>query len=189
MENFEQDLIKSLEVLQQGGIILYPTDTVWGLGCDATNEDAVQKIFELKQRPAYNAMIALVAGERDILKYVAAVDLSLFDYLGTLSRPTTVVYDGAIGLASNLLNADGSIGIRICREPFCRALVKRFRKPVVSTSANLSGQPTAAFFDEVDPLIREGAGYVVKYRKDDRTPASPSSVIRWNNGQVTVLRP
>lgn len=189
MQHFESDISSCLEVLQGGGVILYPTDTVWGLGCDATNEEAVRKIFELKQRPAHNPMIALVADEREILKYVAAVDLSLFDYLDKVQKPTTVVYDGAIGLAPNLLNADGSIGIRICREPFCRALLKRFRKPIVSTSANLSGQATAAFYDEVDPAIRNGAGYVVSYRQDDRQPASPSSVIRWKDGEVQVLRP
>ncbi|RYY58604.1 MAG: threonylcarbamoyl-AMP synthase [Chitinophagaceae bacterium] len=189
MDNFEKDITQSLEVLQSGGLILYPTDTVWGIGCDATNETAVRKIFELKQRPASNAMIVLLAEEREVLKYVAAVDLSLFDFLKTMERPTTVVYDGALGLAPNVLNADGSIGIRICREPFCRALIKRFRKPLVSTSANISGQPTAATFSQVGDVIKEGVDYAVHYRRQDETISAPSSVIRWKDGRVSILRP
>jgi L-threonylcarbamoyladenylate synthase len=189
MEAFERDIVECIRVLQSGGLILYPTDTVWGIGCDATNEAAVNKIYELKQRAASHAMIVLVADERDILQHVAAVDLSLFDHLQTLEKPTTVVYDGAIGLAYNLLAADGSVGIRICRDIFCRTLIRRFRKPLVSTSANISGESTPARFADISESIRNGVGYVAGYRRDDHAPASPSSVIRWNNGQVTVLRP
>ena len=189
MENFETDLLNCLDVLNRGGLILYPTDTVWGIGCDATNNEAVKKIYELKQRPPAHAMIALVADERDVLKYVAAVDLSLFDHLKTMPRPTTVVYDNAIGLAQELTGEDGSIGIRICYDPFCRSLLKRFRKPIVSTSANISGQATAPFFREISKPITEGVDYVVKHRQQDETPSQPSSVIKWNRGQLTILRP
>jgi L-threonylcarbamoyladenylate synthase len=189
MNNFSNDIESCLEVLREGGLILYPTDTVWGIGCDATNASAVEKIFALKKRPDQKAMIALVADERDILQYVAAADLAIFDFLESAVKPTTVIYDGAIGFAENLVAADGSIGIRICNEPFCRQLIKRFRKPIVSTSANFSGEPTAGLFNEISEAIKAGVDYVVNYRQDDTTVASPSSVIKWENGSVRVLRP
>jgi L-threonylcarbamoyladenylate synthase len=189
MNNFSNDIESCLEVLREGGLILYPTDTVWGIGCDATNASAVEKIFALKKRPDQKAMIALVADERDILQYVAAADLAVFDFLEQMIKPTTVIYDGAIGFAENLVAADGSIGIRICNEPFCRQLIKRFRKPIVSTSANFSGEPTASLFKEISEAIKAGVDYVVNYRQDDTTVAAPSSVIKWENGSVRVLRP
>jgi L-threonylcarbamoyladenylate synthase len=119
---------------EKGGLILYPTDTIWGIGCDATNEEAVKKVFALKRRPDEKSMIILVADERQVLRYVAQPDLKVFDYLKTTQNPTTVVYDGAIGLAANLIGKDGSIAIRICKDDFCRHLIRRFRKPIVSTS-------------------------------------------------------
>ena len=139
--SFEKDIEKCLKVLKADGLILYPTDTVWGIGCDATNEKAVEKIYALKKRSDEKAMIVLVADERDIMQHVAAPDLSLFDYLDKATKPTTVVYDGALGFADNLVAKDGSIAIRICKDEFCRQLIKRFRKPIVSTSANISGMP------------------------------------------------
>ncbi len=187
--DFTNDIEQCLEVLKKGGTILYPTDTVWGLGCDATNAAAVEKLYQIKQRPAEKSMIVLVADERDILQYVAAPDMALFDYLETVSKPTTVVYDGIIGLAENVLGSDGSAGIRIVQEPFCKHLIKRFRKPIVSTSANISGEPTPAIFAAVSPAIIAAVDYVVKYRQDDNTKAAASSVVRWRNGRVEVLRP
>jgi L-threonylcarbamoyladenylate synthase len=189
MMNFEIDIEACLQVLQNGGLILYPTDTVWGIGCDATNEVAVQKIYHLKQRPDEKAMIVLVADEKNILQYVASPDLSLFDYLETTIKPTTVIYEGAIGFADNLISKDGSIAIRICKEDFCRHLLKRFKKPIVSTSANISGQPTAKIFAEVADEIKSGVDYVVQYRQEDKSQASPSSVIRWHNGELEIIRP
>lgn len=188
MVNFQPDIDACLEVLKNGGVILYPTDTVWGLGCDATNEEAVKKIYSIKQRADEKALITLVADERDVLQYVAAADLALFDYLEKVERPTTVIYDGAIGLAVNLVAQDGSVGIRICRDEFCRHLIRRFRKPIVSTSANISGQPTAANFSAISDEIRMAVDYIVKYRQDDNLPAMPSSIIKWNNGEITVIR-
>lgn len=186
---FEQDIEQALITLKNGGLILYPTDTVWGIGCDATNAAAVEKVFALKQRPDSKAMIVLVAEERDILQYVAHPDLAVFDYLQKTARPTTVIYDGAIGLADNLISSDGSIAIRICRDTFCRHLIKRFRKPIVSTSANLSGQPAPALFKSIGEDIKNGVDYVVKHRRDDETVTEPSSIIKWNkDGTVTVLR-
>ncbi len=189
MVDFEKDIEHCLQVLKNGGLILYPTDTVWGIGCDAGNEQAVAKIYALKQRPDEKAMIVLAAEERDVLQYVAAVDLQVFDYLDKAAKPTTVIYEGAIGLAENLVAADGSIAIRICKEEFCRHLIKRFRKPIVSTSANISGQPPAKIFNQISDEIKKGVDYIVNYRQDDTTIAEPSSVIRWNNGRVEILRP
>jgi len=186
---FNHDVEKCLEVLNQGGLILYPTDTVWGIGCDATNYEAVKKIYELKQRAAAKSMIVLLADERDIIQHVAGTDLSVFDYLDSVQKPTTIIYQGAIGLADNLVNEDGSIAIRIVKEDFCRHLIKRFRKPIVSTSANISGEPTPRNYAEITDTIRKSVDYVVEYRQDDDTIAAPSAVVRWDNGEVTVIRP
>ncbi|MBO9636141.1 MAG: threonylcarbamoyl-AMP synthase [Chitinophagaceae bacterium] len=186
---FNHDVEKSLEVLDRGGLILYPTDTVWGIGCDATNADAVKRIYELKKRAAAKSMIVLLADERDILQYVAGVDLAIFDYLDTVQKPTTVIYDGAIGLADNLVNEDGSIAIRIVKEDFCRHLIKRLRKPLVSTSANLSGEPTPRNFAEIPAYIRQSVDHIVEYRQQDDSIAAPSAVVRWENGEVTIIRP
>ncbi|WP_300601416.1 L-threonylcarbamoyladenylate synthase [Niabella sp.] len=188
MHSFEQDIKKSVSILEQGGVILYPTDTVWGLGCDATNAEAVAKIYAIKKRSDSKAMIVLVTGERDIMQYTAAADLSLFDYLETVERPTTVIYEHGIGFAENLTAEDGSIAIRICGDEFCRALIKRFGKPIVSTSANVSGEATPARFDAISSTIRDQADFVVEHRRDDHTPHQPSSIIRWKNGEIEVIR-
>ena len=186
--DFEKDIQECLAVLQNGGIILYPTDTIWGIGCDATNSKAVEKIFQLKKRADEKALIVLVANEREIMKYTADADLRVFDYLQQQQKPTTVVYDGAIGLADNITGSDGSVAIRICKEIFCKHLIKRFRKPIVSTSANISGQPAAKLFAEISDEIKNKVDYIVKYRREDKTIASPSTVIKWNNGGITVIR-
>jgi len=189
-EKFENDSEECLKALSTGGLILYPTDTIWGIGCDPTNAKAIDKIFALKKRTEHKAMIVLVADERDILQYVANPDLRVFDYLNQCSRPTTVIYEGAIGLAKNLTGEDGSVAIRICYDIFCRSLIKRFRKPLVSTSANFSGQPAAKTFAEIPEEIKNEVDYVVQYRQKDTNPAKASSIIKWNNdGSVTVLRP
>lgn len=190
MNSFESDIKEAVTVLATGGLILYPTDTIWGIGCDATNEEAVEKVFALKKRAEEKSLIILVAEERDILKYVASPDLRVLDYLKTTIKPTTVIYDNAIGIASNILSREGSVGIRICRDEFCRHLIKRFRKPVVSTSANISGSPSPAIFNDISEEIKKGVDYTVRYRQNDITIAAPSSVVKWNNdGSVTVLRP
>lgn len=186
---FEKDIERCLEVLRNGGLILYPTDTVWGIGCDATNEKAVEKIYMVKKRSDEKAMIVLVADERDIMQYVAAPDLSLFDYLDKTAKPTTVVYDGALGFADNLIAKDGSIAIRICKDDFCKHLIKRFRKPLVSTSANISGLPAPRNFKDISAEIKNEVDHIVQYRQDDEAPAQPSSLIKWENGNVTILRP
>jgi L-threonylcarbamoyladenylate synthase len=189
VKDFEKDIEKCLEVLKGDGLILYPTDTVWGIGCDATNEKAVEKIYKLKKRSDEKAMIVLVASEKDIMQHVAAPDLSLFDYLDKATKPTTVVYEGALGFADNLVAKDGSIAIRICKDEFCRQLLKRFRKPIVSTSANISGIPAPNFFKEISEEIKNGVDHIVHHKQQDETSAQPSSLIKWNNGNVTILRP
>lgn len=188
-EKFNTDIEESLKVLNQGGLILYPTDTIWGIGCDPTNANAVERVFKLKQRSDKKAMIVLVADERDILQYVANPDFRVFDFLNQSSRPTTVIYEGAIGLANNLTGDDGTVAIRICYDIFCRQLIKRFRKPVVSTSANISGSGSAKTYADIPDEIKKGVDYVVKYRQDDTTIAEPSMIIKWNkDGTYVVLR-
>lgn len=187
--DFFAEVEAALDVLRNGGTILYPTDTVWGLGCNATNPDAVKKIYELKRRPDSKSLIILVAEERDILQYVAAPDLAVFDFLQAQIRPTTVIFDGALNLAPNLIAEDGSIAIRIVRDEFCRHLIKRLRKPIVSTSANISGQPAPQFFGQVADKVRTGVDYVVRWRTEDETPAQPSQIIRWqHNGSYQIIR-
>lgn len=189
MVDFEKDIEQSLAALKSGGLILYPTDTIWGIGCDATNAKAVEKVYALKQRPDSKALIVLAADERQVMKYVSQVDLRVFDYLDQTIIPTTVVYEGAIGLASNLGGKDGSIAIRICKDPFCKALIKRFGKPIVSTSANISGEQSPANFNEVNRQLFKGVDHIVKHRQDDHTPAEASTVIRWTkNGKPEILR-
>lgn len=187
-EDFTVDLDACLDVLKKGGIILYPTDTVWGLGCDATNAEAVEKIINLKRRPANKSFVTLLADERDLIQYVAAPDLSVFDYLEQQDRPTTIIYDHALGLADNVVADNGSVAIRICKDEFCKKIIKRLRKPIVSTSANLSGEPAPSIFSEVDPVVVAGVDYAVQYRREDESRSKPSKIIKWENGQVTVIR-
>lgn len=188
--DFQNDIENCLATLHAGGLILYPTDTIWGIGCDATNPDAVSKVYALKQRAETKSLIILMADERDVLKYTCQPDLRIFDYLHTTTRPTTVIYEGPLGLADNLIGADNTVAIRLVDEPFCRHLIKRFRKPIVSTSANISGQPSPAFFREITDPVRQGVDYIVEFRRDDEAPKQPSSIVRWNKeGTVTVIRP
>lgn len=188
MMDFLDDIENCLSALHGGGTILYPTDTVWGIGCDATNATAVEKIIELKNRPENKSFVVLVASERDVLQYVASPDLSVFDYLQTTTKPTTVIYQHALGLAENVLANDDSVAIRICNDEFCRHLIKRFRKPIVSTSANISGQKTAETFSEISNIIKTNVTYAVKHRQNEYDKAKPSSVIKWENGKIITLR-
>ncbi len=187
-ELFDEEVQNALTVLRNGGIILYPTDTVWGLGCDATNKEAVQKIFDLKKRNDNKSLIVLMADQRKILHYVTAPDLAVFDFIQQQSRPTTIVYENAIGFADNLLAEDGSVAIRIVKDDFCRHLIKRLKKPIVSTSANISNMATPATFAEVSDEIKSGVDYVVRWRQDDNRPVQPSQIIRWQNGAPMFIR-
>lgn len=186
---FEQEVEKAVAALRQGNTILYPTDTIWGIGCDATNADAVASVYRVKQRPDAKSLIILVASERDILKYVAAPDPAIFDFLEVQQRPTTLIFDGAIGLPQNLVAPDGSIAIRIVKDLFCRHLIKRLQKPLVSTSANISGEASPKNFNSVSDSIKQQVDYIVQWRQSDETEAQPSQIIKWNNGAApTIIR-
>jgi L-threonylcarbamoyladenylate synthase len=188
-EQFEKDIIECIKVLRAGGLILYPTDTIWGIGCDAKNKEAVQKVYELKRRADSKSLIIFMADEKEVLKYVAAPDLAVFNYLEQQSEPTTVIFENAIGLPSNVMGQDGSVAIRIPKDEFCRHLVKRFGFPIVSTSANISDHPSPQNFASVSNEIKSGVDYMVNYRRDDKKPAQPSRIIKWNkDGTITVLR-
>lgn len=185
---FINDAEKALKVLDDGGIILYPTDTIWGIGCDATNAIAVEKIIALKERPAHKSFVVLVASEKDILHYTAAPDFAVFDYLQTTKKPTTVIYDHALGLAENVCADDGSVAIRICKDEFCSYLIKRFRKPIVSTSANISHDPSPENFPHISEKIKRGVDYIVQHKQDDFTSSTASAIIRWVNGNPQIIR-
>lgn len=185
----EEDIAHALDTLIKGGIILYPTDTVWGIGCDATNETAVAKIYALKKRADTKAMIVLVPEEQWILNYVAEPAPKVVDYIKGITKPTTVIYEHARHLASNLIAADGSIAIRICKADFAFQLMQAFGKPIVSTSANISGLPTPMCFKDISLDILEGVHYVVRTEQEDNTLKQPSAIVKWEQDQLIVIRP
>ena len=185
----KEDMAEAVRVLKAGGVILYPTDTVWGLGCDATNAEAVERIYRIKQRQDSKALIVLADSEAMISRYVAEVPEVAWDVIELATKPTTVIFDRGLNLAPNLLAQDGSVGIRLSREAFSSQLCFHLRKPVVSTSANVSGQPSPRIFREIIEEIRQQVDYVVRYRQDDIKPASPSSVIKLGRGgEVKIIR-
>ncbi|PQJ09782.1 threonylcarbamoyl-AMP synthase [Flavipsychrobacter stenotrophus] len=189
MVDFENDIKACMQALQNDGVILYPTDTVWGLGCDALNEAAVDKVFAVKQRPKEKSMIILLADARDILHYVAAPPPDIIAMVEAFERPTTVIYKNALGFPANVVNKDGSIAIRVTTDPFCKALIKRLRRPIVSTSANISGEPTPAIFSMINPSIVAGVDYTVTHRQTDSSITPPSRLISMDDdGNITVLR-
>lgn len=185
----DNDIASCLEVLNNGGLILYPTDTVWGIGCDGTNEEAVEKIYQLKNRNVEKSMIILLADEKDILNYVDHLRAPVFDFIKGINKPVTVIYNRAKNLAENLVNQDGSIGIRLVTDPFCSQLIKRFGRPLVSTSSNISGYPPPALFTDIDIEIKSGVDYIVQHRQGDTVPAIPSTVIKLNDDDsFSVIR-
>lgn len=180
----------ALEVLQRGGLILYPTDTIWGIGCDATNEEAVRRVYELKRRTDSKAMLVLVDSMAKVKAHVEELPDVAWDLVELSEKPLTIIYQGARNLATNLLAEDGSVGIRVTREAFSNELCQRFKRPIVSTSANVSGTPSPACFREIAPEIIDGVDYVVAFRQDETTKATPSSIIKLGTGgQVSILRP
>ena len=186
---YENDIRECLYALQNGGLILYPTDTIWGIGCDAGSAAAVEKIYLLKKRSDKKTMIVLLEEEKEILKYVTQPDPKIFDYIKGVHKPTTVIYEGGIGLAHNLIQQDGTIGIRITNDPFCRQLIRQYGKPLVSTSANISGYPPPVVFSDIDVAIINGVDHVVQHRQNDTIPSQPSSIIKWNaDGSLTIIR-
>jgi len=185
----QDEIKKAVEVLKAGGVILYPTDTVWGIGCDATNAEAVRKVYEIKRREDSKALICLVDSEARLSRYVRQVADVTWDMIEMSERPLTIIYDNVTGLAPNLLAEDGSAGIRITREEFSKELCFRFQKPIVSTSANISGEPTARTFDAISDEIKNAVDYVVRYNQRCKEKHKPSSIIKISpSGEFTIIR-
>ncbi len=186
----EEDIRNAVETMRRGGVILYPTDTVWGIGCDATNAEAVKRVYEIKQRDDSKALICLVDSDARLQRYVRNVPDVAWQLIDCASeRPTTLILDGAVNLAPNLIAEDGSIGIRITREPFSKELCYRFQKAIVSTSANISGEPAAQNYRDIDPRILEAVDYVCFARRQEHKPHQPSCIIRLrHDGQVEIIR-
>lgn len=189
MAKYDNDIAEAVKVMRNGGVILYPTDTVWGIGCDATNAEAVKKIYEIKQRSDSKAMICLIDSDSRIGRYVRNVPDVAWDIFSLSTKPTTVILDGAQGLASNLIAEDGSIALRITNEEFSKQLCYRMQKPIVSTSANISGMPAAQNYRDIAPEIIEAVDYVCTSRRNEHEPHTPSSIIKLGiNGEVTIIR-
>ncbi len=185
----EEDIKKAVDVLRKGGIILYPTDTIWGIGCDATNEEAVRRIFELKKRADSKSMIVLVDNEAALERIVEDVPEVAWQLIEVAVDPLTIVFDKGKGLAPSLLAGDGSIGVRITHEKFSRELCRRLRRPIVSTSANISGQTAPAVFSEISDEILNGVDYVAESRRDEEGEAKPSGIIKVSDGGlIKVIR-
>ena len=185
----DQDLRAAIEVLKQGGTILYPTDTIWGIGCDATNPEAVRKVFEIKQREDSKALICLVDSPGRLQRYVRNVPDVAWDIIDLATKPTTIILNGASGLAPNLLAEDGSVGLRVTSEVFSNQLCYRFQKAIVSTSANLSGEPSPQTFADISDEIKNAVDYVCLSRQRDTSRHDPSSIIKLTpTGEVTIIR-
>ncbi len=173
----EADIVQCLKVLSAGGLILYPTDTVWGIGCDATNPEAVNRVYQLKQRDDSKALLVLIDSAEHLDHYVVDVPIIARELIDVAVKPLTIIFEGAYNLAPNLLGDKDSVGIRIPNDEFCHRLCERYGKPIVSTSANLSGAPTAKTFADINPAIVQGVDYAVQYRRSDNTAHEPSNII------------
>ncbi|MGN6247175.1 MAG: L-threonylcarbamoyladenylate synthase [Ginsengibacter sp.] len=189
MNSFENDIKFCLETLNNGGLILYPTDTIWGIGCDATNSEAIKKVYELKKREEKKSLITLVSDENMIRNYVSNVSEKLLKYISEVQKPTTVIFKNAINLPARLVNEDGSIAMRIPKDEFCLQLITKLGKPLVSTSANISGEKFPQNFSEVSEAIKNGVDYIVQHRQHDNSENSPSSIIRLDEkGNIEIIR-
>ena len=189
----EEDIRNAIEAMRKGGVILYPTDTVWGIGCDATNAEAVKRVYEIKQRDDSKALICLVDSDARMQRYFRHVPDVAWQLIDSLkegdAKPTTLILDGAINLAENLIAEDGSLGVRITNEPFSKELCFRFQKAIVSTSANISGEPAAQNYCDIDQRILDAVDYVCWSRRQEHKPHTPSSIIKLKeNGEVTIIR-
>ncbi len=173
--------------MREGGVILYPTDTIWGIGCDATNEDAVRRVYEIKQRQDSKAMLVLVDSSVKVDFYVQDVPEVAWDLIELADKPLTIIYSGARNLAANLLAEDGSVGIRVTNEEFSKRLCQQFRKAIVSTSANISGQPSPKSFNEISEEVKSAVDYIVGYRQEEMSNPKPSSIIKLDKGGVIKI--
>lgn len=187
--DYEDDIQSCLRAFKQHGVILYPTDTIWGLGCDAQDEEAIEKIYRIKQRDKEKNFILLMTDFRQLSRYLASPWPELESLVSSFENPTTIIYPDAVDLPDKLMSSDRSIAVRITRDPFCRSLIKRMRSPLVSTSANLSGQAAAATFNRIDPLIRSQVDYSVSWRQDENKEAQPSAILKVNkDGSFIKIR-
>jgi L-threonylcarbamoyladenylate synthase len=188
MSDYTNDIEKCLATLKSGGTILYPTDTIWGIGCDATNAEAVAKIYRIKKRDEKKSMIILLAHENDIKNYAYEPDEKIKDLLANTEKPLTIIYPKAKNLAANLLNEDGTIAIRVVKDAFCEYLLKAFGKPIVSTSANISGEETAKHFGEISTEVKNAVDYIVEQRRKEKTNTGASKIVKWNEDKIIVIR-
>ena len=187
--NRQDDIKKAVEVMKNGGGILYPTDTVWGIGCDATNAEAVAKVYKIKQRDDSKALICLVDSDARLQRYVRNAPEVAWNVMELATKPTTVIFDEAVNLAPNLIAEDGSIAMRITNEEFSKELCYRFQKPIVSTSANISGQPAAQNYCDISEELLNAVDYVCFSRRQEHKPHTPSSIIKIkNNGEIDIIR-
>ena len=185
----KDEVAKSFKIIQDGGIILYPTDTIWGIGCDAANTEAVQKIYKLKQRDEAKSMIILLDTENKLESYIREVNPLAYDLIEYAENPLTLVMPGAKNISPALIASDGSIGIRVSKHPFCKQLIQRLRRPLVSTSANISGKPAPQYFAQIEPEIVEGVDYVVDTDQHDMEIKTPSTIMRLApNGSFEFIR-
>lgn len=183
----EEDLKVAVETMRKGGVILYPTDTIWGIGCDATNSEAVKRIYEIKKRANNKAMLVLVSSMDIVEKYVDNVPEMAYQLNELSEKPISIIYDGAIGLANELLGDNNSVGIRVSRDSFSQKLCSLLKRPIVSTSANVAGCPSPAYFDEITDEIKSAVDYIVKYRQDDKTPHIASSIVQLSQDNVIKI--
>jgi L-threonylcarbamoyladenylate synthase len=187
-EHLKQEIAQAIAVLKRGGLILYPTDTIWGIGCDATNADAIDRVYELKNRPDAKALICLVSDFKMLNQYVSNIPEVAYDILKYALKPTTIIYDKPIRVAQNLLAQDESLAIRVSKHNFSKSLIRKFKRPLVSTSANISGHPSPASFKEIDPAILAGVDYVVNLERNKKN-GPPSAIIKLkNDGTVQIIR-
>ena len=184
-----EDTNQALETLKSGGLILYPTDTIWGIGCDATNPAAVEKVFALKGRDKAKSMLILLHNDNQLASYVKEIPDVAYELIEATDRPMTIIYSGAKNLAENAIAEDGTIGIRVVDHPFCQQLLQRFRKPIISTSANLSGQPSASSFEEIATEIKDGVDYIVNFGQKDKGDGKPSLILKLDpSGKFEFIR-
>jgi len=187
--SFEEDISAVLTAIRGNGVILYPTDTIWGLGCDATSQEAVEKIFRIKSRDENKSLLILVNSEQMLERYVHDIPEAAFELIAVTDHPLTIIFPKGKNLAKGVCSNDGSVGIRICRDEFCNQIISRFRKPIVSTSANFSGKPAPLLFADIEKKIIDSADFVVRYRQDDRRKHTPSPVIKLNSdGTIKIIR-
>ncbi|MBQ1275790.1 MAG: threonylcarbamoyl-AMP synthase [Flavobacteriales bacterium] len=184
-----EEINRAARVVEEGGIILYPTDTIWGIGCDATNEEAIKRIYRLKNRPEAKSLTALVATQDQLLRHVKDIPSLAFDLMDCATRPMTIVYDCVKGVSPVALADDGSMGVRVVGDDFCKALINKIKRPLISTSANISSHPSPACYDDIESEIINGVDYVVDYRRGERTSDISSTIIKLTNDcRITVIR-